>query len=306
MLFRFEPVESTGDAAIEGLARRQHGCVHREQLKKAGLTRHGLKWRVDHGRLFRIRPDVFLVGRRSPEALTAQMSAVLQYRAAAVLGGRSAARLLGLVDDEPARVELCCVGDWHRERDDVLIRTSRYLTAKDVWWRRGVPIMSGPTTLLQLAGIVDEYELENALSQAFRKGVVRQRRFTEWVEQITYKPKGIGTLRAILYAAEHPADTRSKYERKLLKLIRESGLPQPVTNVTVCGLLVDFYWPAQRMVVEFDSRTFHLNPVSFDQDRRRDQLLLASDILPIRVTKRHLDLEADRIVSMLTEVAGRR
>ena len=46
----------------------------------------------------------------------------------------------------------------------------------------------------------------------------------------------------------------------------------------------DFYWPKQRLIVETDGEQTHGTRVAFREDRRRDQVLMASGYRATRVT----------------------
>src|SRR5918997_845301 len=48
------------------------------------------------------------------------------------------------------------------------------------------------------------------------------------------------------------APTRSALERRFLAVIRDAGLPRPAVNAVVEGYMVDFAWPAERVIVETD------------------------------------------------------
>jgi very-short-patch-repair endonuclease len=85
--------------------------------------------------------------------------------------------------------------------------------------------------------------------------------------------------------------TRSDKERALLKLIDAAQLPRPVTNVRVHGYLADAYWPAHKVVVEFDGWRAHGHRHAFETNRKRDQVLLAHGIRSLRVTDRQLERE---------------
>jgi very-short-patch-repair endonuclease len=61
--------------------------------------------------------------------------------------------------------------------------------------------------------------------------------------------------------------------------------------VRLHGYLVDAYWPAEGLVVEFDGWDGHGHRLAFESNRKRDQVLLANGIGVMRVTGRHLKVE---------------
>ncbi|MDQ3090987.1 MAG: hypothetical protein M3R46_04855 [Actinomycetota bacterium] len=54
--------------------------------------------------------------------------------------------------------------------------------------------------------------------------------------------------------------TASPGEVDVLWIVRTSDLPQPLVNAPVLGYVVDLLWPAQRLIVEVDSKRWHDGP----------------------------------------------
>ena len=65
--------------------------------------------------------------------------------------------------------------------------------------------------------------------------------------------------------------TLSKLEALFLDLLRDNGLPLPITNRPAGGRRVDCRWPAHRLTVELDGYRFHNSRHSWEQDRRRER-----------------------------------
>jgi very-short-patch-repair endonuclease len=65
--------------------------------------------------------------------------------------------------------------------------------------------------------------------------------------------------------------TLSALERRFLQLLRETGLPQPMTNRLVGGRRVDCHWPGHRLTVELDGYRYHHSRHAWEQDRRRER-----------------------------------
>jgi very-short-patch-repair endonuclease len=95
--------------------------------------------------------------------------------------------------------------------------------------------------------------------------------------------------------------TRSWGERRLLALVRQAGLPVPVTNVLLHGHQVDALWPEYKLVVEIDGYEYHGSRGSFESDRARDAKLVAAGYVVIRFTARQLE-ECPLVV--LTQLAA--
>jgi very-short-patch-repair endonuclease len=99
--------------------------------------------------------------------------------------------------------------------------------------------------------------------------------------------------------SDDPADFRSRFERRVLSLVRRERFPIPVVNGVVLGYEVDFYWPEQRLVLEADSRGFHGTPQAVERDRERDLVLELADWEVIRITWRLLSEQPHRVAARL-------
>ena len=82
-------------------------------------------------------------------------------------------------------------------------------------------------------------------------------------------------------------------------LIREAGLPAPLTNRKVAGYRADFVWPEQRLIVEVDGYQFHGHRLAFERDRKRDAAHLLAGYRVIRITWRRLTEERVAVAVMI-------
>ena len=63
--------------------------------------------------------------------------------------------------------------------------------------------------------------------------------------------------------------TRSGWEDDFPSFCATHGLPAPVMGAPVCGYIVDALFVAERVIVELDSKEFHMDPIAFETDRER-------------------------------------
>jgi Protein of unknown function (DUF559) len=110
---------------------------------------------------------------------------------------------------------------------------------------------------------------------------------------------GIPIFKAVVEEAWRGLNVvRSELEERLQAFVLDAGLPLPITNILIEGIEVDCVWPAERLIVELDSRTHHDDSHAFEADRARDRRLEAAGWPVVRVTWRQLhdtpaELEAD-------------
>jgi very-short-patch-repair endonuclease len=81
--------------------------------------------------------------------------------------------------------------------------------------------------------------------------------------------------------AADPKLSRSEWEARLLKVVREAALPEPRTNFLLTApdhprIEVDFCWPTHRLIVETDGWESHRTRAAFETDRARDAALTAA------------------------------
>lgn len=285
------------------VAALQHGRIHRRQLEAAGLGRYAIARRIRIGSLTSELPSVFsLIGARS-DAIGTFMAAVLYCKGDAVLGSWSAASLWGILD---ATQQPRCGSETHvlllgrnAAQPGIKVQRVSALQRQDLRWRDGIPVSSPARTLLDLAATMSELELESALSAAFRKKLVRRNHLVDVIER-NPQARGIRCLRSLLEQAGSLRDTRSKYERKLLELLKAAELPLPLTNQVIDGKLVDGVWPELKLAYEFDGWIYHRD--KFERDRLRDQQMLTAGHQIFRISGRQIDHKPYALVARIAAI----
>src|SRR2546423_2803173 len=89
------------DRTLATIADRQHGVVGHRQAVAAGISARSLEKRLDKGSLIRVYPGVYRVGHAAPSMEADYTAAVVACGEGAVLSGRAAAQLLGLMHATP-------------------------------------------------------------------------------------------------------------------------------------------------------------------------------------------------------------
>jgi very-short-patch-repair endonuclease len=257
----------TVDEELARIASAAHGVVTAAQLLSAGVTRREIEVRLRKGGLIRVHRGVYRVGHRAPSIEATYLAAVLAAGDGALLCGRAAAHLLGLVKGEAPAPEVIA----RTERRIEGVKTHRSRAAGD---DRDATVVRGiPTTTVQrtLVDISSELSLD-ALARACHEAGVRYGATPNSVEAVlARRPRSPGAkrLRRVLNGDVHV--TLSKLEAHFLELLRNENLPLPVTNARVGGRRVDCRWPDHHLTVELDSYQFHNSRHSWEQDRRRER-----------------------------------
>jgi hypothetical protein len=260
---------TTVETKLAALAARSHGVVTREQLLRVGITRNEVEQRLVSGALIRVHQGVYRVGHCAPSVEATYLAAVWACGDGAVLSGRAAALVWGIVRGRPPQPEVTAPAK-HR----VPGVTTRRAGTIEATTHRAIPITTVPRTLVDLAAHLSL----DALSRACHEAGVQHRTTPKQVEAVLAKrprARGAGALREILRGEVNV--TLSKLERAFLKRLEEAGLPLPETNKPAKGRRVDCRWPDHHLAVELDSYRYHHSRHAWEQDRRREREAHARD-----------------------------
>ena len=292
-------------SAVAQLASGQWGVVSRAQLREMGASRGAVEHWLAVGRLHAVHRGVYAVGHRVLRVEGRWMAAVLAGGPGAALSHRSAAACWDLLGDSPARPDVTTAGS-RRGVAGIRLHRSRSLDARDTTMHRGIAITSLARTLLDLATVAPRHRLERALAQAERMRLYDHRAITELLVRANGH-RGRATLAQA--TSREPQLTRSDLEARFLHIVRDAGLPEPLTNFSLAApdhprLEVDLYWPAHRLIVELDGYETHGTRRAFESDRRRDAALQAAGYRVLRFTHRDVTQAAHIVLRRLNATAG--
>jgi very-short-patch-repair endonuclease len=273
------------DALLAALAGRQHRVVAGWQLPRLGFDRNAIDYRVARGRLARVYRDVYALGDASLMPRSWTMAAVLAFGPGAVASHRSAAALWGLLPSWPDEPEVT-VAQKRGSRAGIHVHTSRRLARAQTTRRENIPVTTPARTILDLAEVVPELQVERALAEG--EALRRVYRSSVAAElQRTPGRRGAAIVQRLL-AQDHLHRTKSDLEIAFLAFLRTTDLPLPETNTYVDGFEVDAVWREKKLAVELDSYQYHGTRSRFESDRVRDAALQIAGYRIIRVTWRRL------------------
>ena len=291
------PQSRPRDVVIAALADRQQGVVAHRQLVALGYSASSIQRGIKAGRLHVRHRGVYAVGRRKLTQRGRWMAAVLACGPEAVLSHRDAAALHGLrPSGSRAAVHVTVPGRTRRGQKGIIVHNVRRLHPKDRTVVDGIPVTSVHRTLLDYAEIARPQELRWAFEAYDRQDLLDMRKLNALIARNPGR-HGIKLLLALTAAYRGAADTRSRNERRFLELIREARVPEPSVNVVVAGIVVDFYWPQQQLVVEVDSYTYHHTPADRAEDRRKQRVLRKAGCEVLRVMDTEIEEAAAAVAS---------
>ena len=240
--------------------------VTRRALLAAGISTRQIKRRVRSGALLVEYRGVYRVGHRAPSREARYAAAVEACGEGALLRGRAAEHLHGLLRGPAPPPEVMAPTERHME--GLITCRSRRMDPRDATAVLGIPVTTVARTLVDLAAVLGIDALARACHEAGvlygttpgDVGAVLERRPTS---------PGAAKLRKVLHGDINV--TLSTLERCFLSLLKGERLPLPETNRIATGRRVDCRWPTHRLTVEVDGYRFHRSRHAWEQDRRRER-----------------------------------
>jgi hypothetical protein len=279
--------------AVAAAAGLTHGIVAHRQLIAFGVTSSTVQRWVESGRLHRLHLGVYAVGHTALTAHARWLAGVLACGPDAVLSHQPAAGLLDLRRSASAVIHVTTPR--RANPRGITVHRVRQLHADDVMERDRIPVTSVARTLLDLAAVLPLGQLVRAVEQAERLRVFDLLA----VERLLTRSRGrrgTAALRLAIAAVDgEPPRVNSDWERDLLDLCDDYGIPRPELNVIVEGYEVDALWRDLKLIVELDSWAFHRFRRAFEADRAKICKLQLAGYRVLPLTK--LDAESARIVS---------
>jgi hypothetical protein len=297
---------------VATVAGAQHGVVSAAQLIERGFGRKWIATETAGGRLHRIHRGVYAVGHTDLDHHGRVMAQILA-NAPAVASHWTAAWLHGLTRTNTA-IHLTATTSRRHNRPGFRIHYAN-LGPEDVTHHGAIPSTSLARTLLDLASLrrfVDQRRLAKLLRRAeeLRDDEDRPVFDLRALESILRRNRGhhghAPLDRALRVHRPELAVLRSDLEALFRSLVHEAGLPAPAMNHNVAGHEIDCWWEAERFAVELDVYATHGSPLSFEEDRKRQDDLLALGVEVTRVTDVRLEREPDAVMRRLASHLARR
>lgn len=277
------------------MAARQRGCISRWQLLAAGIGDRTIYNLCARGHLIRLHRGVFAVGHAGPRSLAAETAALLACGAQALLSHHSAGLLWKIIPERVSdgTIHITVPGRHGGQPKGVRVHRTQTLHPREIRVVEGLSVTSPARTLLDLASVLEARDLERAVDEALLQRLVSRSALEQTASQANGR-RGAAGLAGTLARHRTPRVTRSEAERKFLALIRAARLPEPQCNIRLHGFEVDFYWPAQKLVVEIDGYRYHSSRPAFERDSAKGATMVAAGLQFMRIT--WLQMEADPLI----------
>jgi len=297
---------------VDALIARQSGLITRAQALACGLTEEAIRSRIRiDGRWQVLLPGVYatFTGDATPAHL--EVAALLYAGPGSVITGQAAMAAHGIKTLGRTVVDLLIPATCKR-RDHGSVHVLRTWRMPKIVYNVGEPRYVPPARAVADAArlLRDIRDVRSVLAAG-----VQWRRVSvaELATELEQGPtSGSARFRAALL--EIADGIRSSAEADLRKLIKRSGLPDPLYNPRLFVgeefiAKPDAWWPEACVAVEVDSREWHLSPADWERTMARHSRMSALGIIVLHYPPRRLRAEPRVVVAEISaalEVGRRR
>jgi len=273
----------------------------------AGHTRSSLHRRVDAGHFERVQPRVVVVA-GSPRTWQQKVVAACTSTGG-VASHRTAAAIWELDRCDTGLVELSIRRGRLPRPHGVVLHRSTDLRDCDVTVHKRIPVTNPLRTILDLGAVAPPWAVESALDRGLSTKLVSLKGLEVILESVGRKGRrGAGVLRRLL-AERGGLVPDSVLEGQMHRLCRRYGLPIPRFHYIVRDgqrflAEVDFAFPELRLAIEVDGYGPHCSPEAFQDDRTRQNKLVAAGWIVLRFTWDDVVRRPEVVANQLLHVLG--
>jgi hypothetical protein len=281
---------------------RQLDVITRQQAFAAGLTKHALQHRLrPEGPWRSLLPGVYVAATGTPTITQREMAAMLYAGQASVITGLAALRRHRIRGPAAEFIDVLIPASRQRQNWDFvrLRRTTRM--PKRIW-------PSGPLHYTLPARAVGDVvrdltslrEVRAVVADAVQRGVCR---VPDLSAELNAGPHaGSALFREAL--ADVLGGIRSAAEGDLKDLLHTSGLPMPLFNAMVFAgdtfvAQPDAWWPEFGVVVEVDSREWHMSPHDHARTLERQRRMGKYGIVVLPFTPRQIRTQPAEVLATI-------
>jgi len=285
-------------------ARRQHALFTLDQARSAGIAERTVRRNLARGVWEEITPFVY----RAAPAAASDWQQELHALVLSVNGlayGRSATALYGLTPSPRTPEVLVTRSSRNRPRPG--LHSTRTLPRADATVVAGIPATMPARSICDAAASMNPPAVVRLVDAAVVRGFVTPPGLARRAAELTNaKRPGCSRVLAAL-ATQHPELDRARndWEALVIRAVNELGLPSPALSHPVMVAdqrrLLDLAWPDLRIELEFDGYRPHMVREVFDDDRVRQNALVASGWAVFRVTSKLLEGDPRAALAPLVE-----
>ena len=274
-------------------AASQYGLLNLKQRDDAGVSTAVTKYRRRTGHFQRIAPRVDAIAGTPTTWEQRVLAGCLSVDGLVAASHRTALRFHE-VDQFDYPIELIVA----YSRDPVPVgydvHRSRDLLAEDITTIDSVPVTTIERTIVDVAAVISPGQLEIVIDKAVGRQLTTPRELRQMLDRVARKGRrGAGKLRLVLDERSLGDElTDSELEELFARVCRDHGVPMPECQVSIDlrgeRRRLDFAYPDRKIVIEIDGYSTHTSWRSFQDDRARQNALIAAGWRVLRFTRHQL------------------
>ena len=280
--------------------------VGHDQLIALGFSHAWIKDRLRIGYLHIVFRGAYAVGHQRLTWRGRLRAAILSCGPKALISHRTAADLQGLRRSSSRVIHVTVPPGGREDRQQGLVlHRVRNMGDNEKSIVDGIPCTSPARTCLDMAAIVRRDVLDQILEQAERLQTLDVAAFLAVCKR---GRKGSGALKRALHIYEPlPGWTRSRLERRAIRLLKDQGLHPDGVNVWVehAAVEADIVFHDAKLVIEIDGGEVHGTTAAKIRDPQRDAKLQIAGYAVLRVPEHRLVYEPDAYVDDVEQLLSR-
>ncbi len=295
---------------LNAIARDQRGLFTIAQGLASGFPRATINGRVARGAYESIFPGIYGMAGSEDSWHRSVVASVLSAARPAGASHRTAAHLWGLTSRRPDEIEVVTSRHRRRKHSGFVEHESKDLIESDVVTVDGVPVTTAVRTVVDLGASAPPWIVERCLDTGLRKKL-----FTAWqircfIARVARPGRiGVGTIRPLIEERlMWKAVTESDLEDLFRAVIKPLPFPMPQPQYRLFGPMddfvgrFDFAYQPRSALIETDSEGWHMDPVSFQRDREKQNRAHALGWTVYRFTWRQLIDEPESVRAIITSI----
>ena len=238
------------------------------------------------------------------------MAAVVSATEPAAASHLTAAYLWGLTDRLPHQIEVVSRRHQRVKRVTFVVHESKDIRSSDIVHIDRIPVTSAVRTIVDLGASARLGVVARCLDAGLRSGLYSITDVEAFVRRVARKGRvGVGVIRPLIEERKlWKGITESPLEDKFRSVVGASWVPMPDAQVVVSlpsGDFVgryDFGYPECMAIFELDSEGWHMDPVSFQRDRDKQNRAQMLGWTVYRFTWRQLTDDPESVIAVLASV----
>lgn len=301
------------ESLLNGIARDQRGVFTLAQAARCGIPASTVRTRSSRGRYELIHPGVYGLAGSGDTWHRQVIAAVVSATEPAAASHRTAAYLWGMTDRRPRTIEVVSPRHLRVKRVPFIVHESKDMRTSDIVRVDAIPATSAVRTVVDLGASARLGVVARCLDTGLRTGLFTLGEVETFVTRVARKGRaGVGVVRPLIEERRAwKGVTESTLEDKFRSVVNASSLPMPDAQLVVSATSgefigrYDFAYPECLAIFELDSEGWHMDPVSFQRDREKQNRVQMLGWTVYRFTWRQLVDDPDSVIAVLASVLTR-